>query len=173
MTLVKDIYLYQDYLKLKLNGVTMSIVPNFVPRNYKTINILLTVNDGERALKFYNNAFAADITEKLVDDSGIIRYAEFKIEDTLVMLTEDKNFKGSSGVTFQIYTGDAEGLMEALKMAGATELSPVHKQFFGDRAGRVKDPFGYEWVIATHMEDVTSSEMHKRFHEMFKSTSQQ
>lgn len=151
----------------------MSLMPNFVPRQFKTINILLTVNDGERALKFYNNAFAAEILEKLTDDNGIIQYAEFKIEDTVIMLREDKNFSGAYGITFQLYTGDAEGLMESLKMAGAEEISSVQTQYFGDRAGRVKDPFGYEWVIATHMEDITSTELHKRFNENFKSTSQQ
>jgi PhnB protein len=145
----------------------MSVTPNYVPRDFKTINFLLKVNDGEKAIRFYNNAFGAEITEKLVDPKGIIQYAELKIDDTIIMLTEDKSFQGASGVTLQIYTGDAEGLFESVIMAGGVELSGIHEQFFGDRSGRVKDPFGYEWVISTHMEDVPSKELKKRFDQIF------
>lgn len=145
----------------------MSVMPNYVPRDFKTINFLMTVNDGERALRFYNNAFGAEVTEKLKDPNGIIRYAEFKIDDTIIMLTEDRDFEGAKGITLQIYTGDAEGLFESAIMAGAVEVSEIHKQFFGDRAGRVRDPFGYEWIISTHMEDVPPNELKKRFDQKF------
>jgi len=145
----------------------MSVAPNYVPRDFKTINFLLKVNDGEKALRFYNAAFGAEVIEKLVDPKGIIQYAEIKIDDTIIMLREDKNFQGASGVILQIYTGDAEGLFESVLKAGGVEVSGIHEQFFGDRAGRVKDPFGYEWVIATHMEDVPSKELKKRFDQTF------
>lgn len=145
----------------------MSVTPNYVPRNFKTINILLTVNNAERALRFYNNAFGAEITEKLVDPEGIVRYAEMKIEDTTIMLTEDRHFSGASGVTFQIYTGDAEGLYEAVVMAGAEEKSKIQPMLSGDRGGKVLDPFGYEWIIATHMEDLTPTELRHRFEQQF------
>lgn len=145
----------------------MSVTPNYVPRDFKTINIQLTVNSADRALRFYNNAFGAEITEKLVDPEGIVRYAEIKIEDTTIMLTEDKSFSGACGVTFKIYTGDAEGLYEAAVMAGAQEKSKIEPLLFGDRAGKVLDPFGYEWIIATHMEDVSASELHRRFDQQF------
>jgi PhnB protein len=128
----------------------MSVTPNYVPRDFKTINVLLTVREGEKALRFYNSAFGAEITEKHVDPEGIIQYAEIKIEDTTLMLSENKNFEGARGVTLQIYTGDAEALIESAISAGATLVSPVHEMFFGDRAGRVMDPFGYEWIITTH-----------------------
>lgn len=145
----------------------MTVTPNFVPRNFKTVNIILTVNDGEKALAFYNSAFGAEITEKLIDDEGLIKYAEFRIEDTILMLREDKNFEGPRGVTFQIYTGDVEGLVESLKMAGAIEIEAIHEQLLGDRAGKLRDPFGFEWVIATHVEDLSVNELHKRFHAQF------
>ena len=127
----------------------------------------MKVNDGEKALRFYNAAFSAEVTEKLIDSKGIIQYAEIKIDDTIIMLTEDKNFQGASGITLQIYTGDAEGLFESVIKAGGVEVSGIHEKFFGDRAGRVKDPFGYEWVIATHMEDVPPKELKKRFDQIF------
>lgn len=144
----------------------MSVTPNYVPREYKTINVMLIVNDAHKALKFYNNAFGAEVNMKLEDPSGKIIHAEMKIEDTIIMLAEGEN-TGESGIILQIYTGDAEALFESAVMAGATEVYPIEEQFYGDRAGRVKDPFGFQWIISTHIEDVTSKELQKRFNELY------
>jgi PhnB protein len=145
----------------------MSLSPNYVPRDFKTINFLLKVNDGEKALRFYNAAFGAEITEKLVDSAGIIQYAEIKIDDTTIILSEDRNFHGAIGMTLQIYTGDAEALLESVIKAGGIEICGIHRDFFGNRSGRVKDPFGYEWIVATHMEDVAPKELKRRFDQAF------
>lgn len=144
----------------------MSVTPNYVPREYKTINVMLIVNDAHKALKFYNNAFGAEINLKLEDPSGKIIHAEMKIDDTIIMLAEGES-SGESGIILQIYTGDAEALFESAVMAGATEVYPIEEQFYGDRAGRVKDPFGFQWIISTHIEDVTSKELQKRFNELY------
>jgi PhnB protein len=96
-----------------------------------------------------------------------------KIEDTIIMLTEENaqalspQTLGGTGVLIQIYTGDAEGLFEAALMAGAKEIEPIKEQFYGDRSGRVIDPFGHQWIIATHIEDVPARELQKRFHELY------
>ena len=144
----------------------MSVTPNYVPREYKTINVMLVVKDAHKALKFYNNAFGAEITMQLEDPSGKIIHAEMKIDDTVIMLTEGEA-SGDSGIILQIQTGDAEALFESAVMAGATEVFPIEEQFYGDRAGRVKDPFGHQWIIATHIEDVSSRELQKRFNELY------
>lgn len=144
----------------------MSVTPNYVPREYKTINVMLIVNDAHKALKFYNNAFGAEVNMKLEDPSGKIIHAEMKIEDTIIILAEGES-TGESGIILQIYTGDAEALFESAVMAGATEVYPIEEQFYGDRAGRVKDPFGFQWIISTHIEDVTSKELQKRFNELY------
>lgn len=152
----------------------MSITPNYVPREYKTFNIMLVVKDVHRALKFYNNAFGAEITMNLESPEGRVVHAEMKIEDTIIMLAEeDPRYNlspeslGSTGVVIQIYTGDAEGLFESALMAGAKEIFPIKEQFYGDRAGRVVDPFGHHWIIATHVEDVPARELHRRFNELY------
>lgn len=144
----------------------MSVTPNYVPREYKTINVMLIVKDAHRALKFYNNAFGAEVVMKLEDPSGKIIHAEMKIDDTIIMLAEGEPADGS-GIILQIYTGDAEALFESALMGGATEVYPIEEQFYGDRAGRVKDPFGHQWIISTHIEDVTSKELQKRFNELY------
>lgn len=143
----------------------MSVTPNYVPREYKTINVMLVVKDAHKALKFYNNAFGAEIIMKLEDPNGKVIHAEMKIDDTIIMLGEGEPGDGS-GIILQIYTGDAEALFESAVMAGATEVFPIEEQFYGDRAGRVKDPFGHQWIISTHIEDVSSRELQKRFNEL-------
>lgn len=152
----------------------MSVTPNYVPRDYHTISASLVVRDIEKALRFYNNAFGAEVVNELKDGNGTPVFAEMKIDDTIVMLTkEDPAYQlspettGSSGVVIQIYTGDAEGLFESAIMGGATEVFPLKEQFYGDRAGRVKDPFGHQWIIATHVEDVPPAEMKRRFDQLF------
>ena len=152
----------------------MSIMPNYVPREYKTVNVMLIVKDAHKALKFYNNAFAAEIMMELKSPEGVVVHAEIKIEDTIIMLAEeDPRYNlspaslGGTGVVIHLYTGDAEGLFEGAMMAGAEEIFPVKEQFYGDRAGRVKDPFGHHWIIATHMEDVPAKEMQRRFNELY------
>ena len=144
----------------------MSVTPNYVPREYKTINVMLVVKDAHKALKFYNNAFGAEVTMKLESPEGRVIHAEMKIDDTIIMLAEGES-SGDSGIILQVYTGDAEALFESAILAGASEVYPIEEQFYGDRAGRVKDPFGFQWIIATHIEDVTSKELQKRFNELY------
>lgn len=152
----------------------MSVTPNYVPRDFKTVNVFLIVKDAEKALRFYNNAFGAEVTMKLTDPDGKIVHAEMKIEDTIIMMAEEEGSKtlspestGNPGVIIQLYTGDAEGLFESAIKAGAEVVFPLQSQFYGDRAGRVKDPFGHQWIIATHEEDVSPKEMHRRFTELY------
>ncbi len=152
----------------------MSVTPNYVPRTYKTINPLLVVKDARRALRFYNNAFGAETLMELVEPSGRVAHAEMRIEDTVLLLAEeDPRYQlspestGGAGVILQIYTGDVEGLFEAAVMAGAREVFPVREQFYGDRSGRVIDPFGHQWIIATHTEDVPPNEVKRRFDQLY------
>lgn len=145
----------------------MSVTPNYVPREYKTVTVHLHVKDVHKALKFYNDAFGAEIIMKLEDPNGVVIHAEIKIEDTVIMLSEGPIPSGTPSVVLQLYTGDVEALYESAIRAGAEEISPIEKQFYGDRTGRVKDPFGHHWILATHMEDVPPRELQKRFHELY------
>jgi PhnB protein len=141
----------------------MSITPNFVPREYKTLNILLSVNGAEDALRFYNSAFGAEVIMKLQDANGVVRHSEIKIDDTIIMLAESEGPTNGNGVIFKLYTGDASFLMESAIKAGCEQVSPLEVEINGDRSGKIKDPFGYQWIISTHIEDVTAKEMQRRF----------
>lgn len=151
----------------------LSSIPNYVPSGYKTINVLLTVRDAEKALEFYNRAFGAETTMELKSPDGVVGHAEMKIADTIVMLTEEEPNNESplaffgTPVTIQIYTPDCEGFFEEAVKAGAKVLFPISKQFYGDRAGLIEDPFGHRWIIATHEEDLTANELQHRFNDLF------
>lgn len=151
----------------------LSSIPNYVPSGYKTINIMLTVKNAEKALDFYNRAFGAQTTMELKGPDGVVGHAEMKIADTIVMLTEEgPNNESPLGlfgtpVTIQIYTPDCEGFFEEAVKAGAKVLLPISKQFYGDRAGLIEDPFGHRWIIATHEEDLTANELQHRFDDLF------
>ncbi|HXH29238.1 MAG TPA: VOC family protein [Bacteriovoracaceae bacterium] len=152
----------------------MSIIPNYVPGQYKTVNLMLAVKDAAHALDFYNRAFGAEIITKLVDPAGVIVHAEFKIADTIIMLAEENeqynqspSTLGGTSVFIHLYTGDLEGFTEEAVKAGAEIVFPITKQFYGDRTCRLKDPFGHVWVVATHMEDLTEAELQKRFNDLY------
>lgn len=152
----------------------MSLIPNYVPSGYKTVNVMLTVKNAEKALEFYNRAFGAEVIQKLVDPQGVVVHAEMKIADTVIMLAEeDPRYNqspeslGGSSVIIQLYTEDVEGLYEDAVKAGAKEIFPIKVQFYGDRAGRVQDPFGHQWILATHMETLSPTELQHRFHELY------
>lgn len=145
----------------------MSVLPNYVPRAYNTISVNLIVPDADKAIKFYNSAFDAELLMKLEDPSGRVVHAEINIDGTILMLSEGATFSGESPVILQLYSGDVEGLWEQAMNAGAEEVSPIKVEFYGDRAGKIKDPFGFYWRLATHVEDVTARELQKRFHEIY------
>ncbi|HXH76173.1 MAG TPA: VOC family protein [Bacteriovoracaceae bacterium] len=153
----------------------MSIIPNYVPSQYKTVNIMLTVRDADKALEFYNRAFGAEVVMCLRDpNTNTIVHAEFKIADTIIMMAEENpeynsspDTLGGSPVVIHLFTGDVEALFEEAVKAGAEVIQPIKKQFYGDRNGVLKDPFGHRWIIATHMEDLTATQLQKRFNELY------
>lgn len=140
----------------------MELIPDFVPSGYKTVTVYLVVDNADKALRFYNTVFSADILSELRDADGKIVHAEFKVFDTIIMLTEDKDVR-PSGTIIHLYVGDAEEVFVACVDNGCEIISPLKPQFYGDKAGRVKDPFGHEWIIARHMVTLSPAELQRRF----------
>lgn len=142
-----------------------------VPEGFHTLTPYLTVRDAARAIEFYKQAFAAKELGRLKDPSGKIVHAEIRIGDSPVMLAEESpewgnhspQSLGGTTVTIHLYVEDVDAVAARAVAAGAKVLIPVADQFYGDRSGRLADPFGHVWVIATHKEDVSPQEMQKRF----------
>jgi PhnB protein len=153
----------------------MSIIPNYVPQPYKTLNVQLVVKKAQEALDFYNRAFGAETIMKLVDPQGVIVHAQIRITDTVIMLSEENpdynlgpKSLGGSSVILQLYVDDVETFVEEATTAGAQVIFPIKPQFYGDRAAKIRDPFGHEWIIATNTETLTISQIKERFEGQFR-----
>ena len=141
-----------------------------IPEGYHTATPYLIVEHAARALEFYKQAFGATELFRMEQPDGRIGHAEIKIGDSHVMLADEypeMNMRGpkslsGSPVTMHLYVEDVDAMAGKALAAGAKELSPVKDQFYGDRAGRFEDPFGHNWYIATHKEDLSPEEIGKR-----------
>jgi PhnB protein len=105
---------------------------------------------------------------------GKIGHAEIMIGDSHVMLADEHSEQGHKGpksvggtpVGIMIYVPDVDSVFAAALAAGATQTRPIENQFYGDRSGSITDPFGHNWMISTHIEDVSPEEMEKRMKAM-------
>jgi len=141
----------------------MSAYP--IPEGYHSVTASLTARDAEAALDFYTRAFGAEVLFKMPEPSGKIMHAEFKIGDTRLMISDEYPDYGAiapeigKGGAFMIYVPDVDASFARAVEAGATPTMEPVDQFYGDRTGKVNDPFGYRWSIASHVRDVSVEEM--------------
>ena len=144
-------------------------MPKPIPEGYRSVNVILTVDDAARAIDFYKQAFGArEISRLPMGDK--IGHAELQIGDTRIMLNDEfPDFdnlspKSRGGTTFGliIYTDDVDSAFKKALAVGGTEKMPVENQFWGDRMGTLTDPFGHKWSIATHVEDVPPEQFEER-----------
>jgi PhnB protein len=144
-----------------------------IPEGYRSVNVILTVDDAAKAIDFYKQAFGATELSRLPMGDKI-GHAELQIGDTRIMLNDEfperNNLspKSIGATTFGliVYTEDVDSAFRKAISAGATEKSPVENQFWGDRMGTLTDPFGNSWSIATHVEDVPPEQLQSRLEEV-------
>jgi PhnB protein len=141
-----------------------------IPEGYHTATPYLIIKDAARAIEFYKKAFGATELMRMTQPDGRVGHAEIKIGDSPIMLADEFPEMGSrspqslggSPVSLYLYVVDVDGLAKRAVEAGAKLVRPVKDQFYGDRSGSVEDPFGHQWHIATHVEDVAPDEIDKR-----------
>lgn len=141
-----------------------------IPEGYNSVNAYLAVDDAAEAIEFYERAFGAKERGRMPGPEGKIAHAELQIGDSVVMLSDPlpqqsvKSPKqlGGTSASLMLYVEDVDEFVQQAVDAGATITMPVEDQFWGDRFGKVMDPFGHDWSIATHVEDVSPEEMAKR-----------
>lgn len=147
-----------------------------VPEGFHTVTPYLVVDDGARALEFYQKAFGAKERMRMPGPDGKISHAEITIGDSIIMLgpsqantgVRSPESLGSSTVSIFLYLEDVDSTFKKALSAGAKETQPLADQLWGDRYGRLTDPFGHSWSLATHKEDVSSEEMSRRMQEAAK-----
>jgi PhnB protein len=135
----------------------------------------LSVNGADKAIAWYKNALGAiNVGSPLRMPDGAIVHAEIQIGDTPIFLAEasddgvggSPNDLGGTAVRLALHTKDADATMAAAEKAGAEVLIPVADQFYGQRAGRIRDPFGHVWIISQPIEYVLPEEMQRRMDAM-------
>lgn len=136
----------------------------------------LRVNDATKAIAFYAQAFGAKEKFRLTEPSGRVGHAELDFGTTTLMLSDEypeygiggpKTIGGTS-VSIHLHVDDADAMIASAVAAGAEIVRPATDQFYGERSGTVRDPFGHEWNIGHHLEDMTPAEMQRRYDELMK-----
>ena len=142
-----------------------------IPDGFHTLTPYLSIRGAAQAIDFYKRAFGATERFRMPGPDGkSVGHAEIVIGDSIVMLADEfpefgntspQTLKGTP-VCFGLYVKDADAAYKRAVDAGATVLKPIADQFYGDRAGTVQDPFGHNWTLMTHKEDLAPEELKTR-----------
>jgi uncharacterized glyoxalase superfamily protein PhnB len=136
----------------------------------------LHVNNAAKAIEFYGKAFGAKEKFRLTEPSGRIGHAELDFDGTTLMLADEfpeYNIRGpqaigATSVTIHIHVDNADQVIRRAVSAGAVVEMEPKDQFYGERSGCVRDPFGHRWNVGHHIEEVSTEEMQRRYDELVK-----
>jgi uncharacterized glyoxalase superfamily protein PhnB len=141
-----------------------------IPSEFHSITPGIVLKDARKAIEFYERAFGAQSRYTFEDGQGRVMHAEIKIGDSVLMMCDEmpemkcfspETLKGATSSLY-LYVEDVDAAFDRAVKAGAQVKMPVADMFWGDRAGTVVDPFGYQWMIATHTQELTPEQIHER-----------
>ena len=140
-----------------------------IPAGYHSVTPYLIIKGAADAIDFYKKAFGATELFRM-EHEGKVGHAEIKIGDSPIMLADEHpgmgyvspKTLGGTPVSLMIYVENVDKIYNQAVKSGGEEVKPLQDQFYGDRSGTLKDPFGHVWTVATHKEDVSPEEMDKR-----------
>ena len=141
-----------------------------IPENYPRVSPYLAIRGAADAIDFYVEVLGAEERGRMAQPDGKIAHAELALGDSVIMLSDEMpewgntspQTVGGSPVTISVYVEDVDAVFDRAMEKGATAISKVEDQFYGDRSGQFEDPFGHKWSVASHVEDVSPEEMAKR-----------
>jgi PhnB protein len=139
------------------------------PSGYHVVTPAIIVRDAAQAIEFYQRAFGAEEVSRMKAPDGSIMHAEIRIGDSIVMLGEENEQWGTKSPlstngnpgSLHMYVADADAAFQRAVDAGASVTYPLEDAFWGDRYGKVRDPFGHEWGIATRVREMSDEEAEK------------
>jgi len=148
----------------------MSTSVNPIPPGFHSLTLHLNVEGAAAYIQFLQNAFDAVEISRSPGPGGKLMHALLKIGDSLLMLNDDFSqefglppvVRGNLPFVITLYVKDADATVAQAVAAGCQVRMPVSDQFWGDRYGMIHDPFGFQWAIATHKEDLTPAEIQER-----------
>lgn len=147
-----------------------------IPEGYHSVTPMFMFKDCRKAIEFYKNAFGAQ--ERYVmpgpDGNGVM-HAEIMVGNSIIMMGDEMPMEhcksaetmGGSPISFYIYVDNVDAAFRRAVEAGAKPQMQVEEMFWGDRAGSVVDPFGYNWMLATHTRDLSDEEIREGAKEAF------
>ncbi|MBZ5496549.1 MAG: VOC family protein [Acidobacteriia bacterium] len=147
-----------------------------VPEGMHSITPHLVVRNAIEAIDFYRKALGAEAKGVHRTPDGKVMHAELKVGNSMIFLADEfpgmgtcasPQTLGGNSITLNLYTDNVDQLFNRAVAAGATVVMPLANQFWGDRYGQIKDPFGHTWALGQHVEDVTPEEMERRGREAF------
>lgn len=146
----------------------MAVKP--IPEGYNTLTPYLAVEDAERAIEFYKDAFGADEILRMPGPDGKIAHAELQFGDSKLMLSDPfpqsnvrpPSERGGPTASIFMYCEDVDAMFEQGKRAGATVVMELENMFWGDRFGTLVDPFGQVWSLSQHVEDLSPEQIAER-----------
>ena len=147
---------------------------SYIPKGYHNVTPSLAFQGADAAIVWYKNVLGAQEKMRMEGPDKKVMHAELAIGDSMIFLAEEnpqyknKSAKITNGnsVSLHVYVEDVDDTIKKAVQNGATLTMPATDQFYGDRCGSIDDPFGYTWVLATHVKDVSEKEMHQRAEEM-------
>ena len=147
-----------------------------IPDGYSSVTPYLIVTGAANALDYYKMVFDAQEIMRMPGPDGKIVHAELQIGSSRIMLADESpemghkspQTLGGSGTGLMLYVKDVDDTFQRAVSGGGKVVRPVQDQFYGDRSGNLTDPFGHQWTIATHVEDVAPDEMKRRMDEAMK-----
>jgi uncharacterized glyoxalase superfamily protein PhnB len=137
------------------------------PEGYRSVTPAIIVRGAADAIDFYKRAFGAEETTRMVGPDGKVMHAEIRIGDSMVMLGDENPEWGqlsplsTNGISssLHLYVDDVDSAFDRALREGAKVRAPLEDAFWGDRYGKVIDPYGHEWGLATHIKDMSPEEM--------------
>lgn len=147
-----------------------------IPEGYRSVTAYLSIKGATEAIEFYKKAFDAVELFRLPAPGGEIGHAEILVGDSRIMMSDSCAESpipspyelGGSSVGLYLYVEDVDAVFSRAINAGASVVKAVEDQFYGDRMGTLKDPFGHIWFLSTHLEDVDPEEIEKRAEALYK-----
>jgi PhnB protein len=148
-----------------------------IPGHLHTVTPRLVVRDGAAAIAFYSQAFGAqELGDRFTGPNAEVIHAEIQIGDSVVMITADAadgpvgspdRLGGLVSCVMSLYWENVDAAWDRAVSAGAEVIYPLEDQFYGERGGRLRDPFGQQWMMSQHIEDVSPEEVSRRAAALF------
>jgi PhnB protein len=140
--------------------VPMAVKP--IPEGYRTVTPYLVISGVAELIDFMKQAFGAEEVVRMARPDGAVMHGEVRVGDSVIMMGEESGPFEPMPAMIHLYVEDVDATYRRALEAGATSVREPADQFYGDRSGGVKDRFGNQWWIATHVEDVPPDELKRR-----------